>query len=119
MPVVRATADARVCVTFQHGNDPKHTARSVKAWLGQQPLKIMDWPAYSPDLNLIEHVWTEVKHKPNHYSTPPSGVIELYERVEDIMKHFDKGYILKLYKSMPIRMEAVIRQNDSGRNTNL
>ena len=69
----------------------------------------MDWPAYSPDLNAIEHVWVEIKHKLNQYATPPSGAIELYERVEEIMKHFDKEYILKLYKSMPNRMEAVIR----------
>ena len=69
----------------------------------------MNWPAYSPDLNPIEHVWAEVKRKLNQYATPPSGVIELYERVDEIMKDFDKEYIIKLYKSMPSRMEAVIK----------
>ena len=38
-------------VIFQQDNDPKHTCKKVKAWLEEQELRTMRWPAQSPDLN--------------------------------------------------------------------
>ncbi|KRF98923.1 uncharacterized protein Dwil_GK27746, partial [Drosophila willistoni] len=43
--------------TFQHDNAPIHTARSVKSWIQGQKVDLMEWPPYSPDLNIIENVW--------------------------------------------------------------
>jgi len=42
--------------TFQQDNAPIHTARVVKAWIRQQNVDLMEWPPYSPDLNIIENV---------------------------------------------------------------
>ena len=41
-------------VIFQQDNDPKHTSRRAKIWFEEQDIKLLNWPAQSPDPNLIE-----------------------------------------------------------------
>ena len=43
-------------VIFQHDNAPLHTSRLTKTFLQERNLKVLKWPARSPDLNPIENV---------------------------------------------------------------
>lgn len=42
---------------FMQDNARIHTACSTIEWLKNNQIQVMDWPAYSPDLNPIENVW--------------------------------------------------------------
>ena len=96
-------------VVFQQDNDPKHTSNLVKNWLRESGIEVLDWPAQSPDLNPIEHLWWEVKRKLNSCETQPASIHELWERIQEVWEGIPAEKCLDLITSMPRRVAAVLK----------
>ena len=96
-------------IIFQQDNNPKHTCRKVKEWLEEQDFKTMIWPAQSPDLNPIEHLWQHLKRRLAEHETPPKGILELWERIQVEWERIPTSFCQDLIESMPRRVAAVIR----------
>lgn len=94
---------------FQQDGDPKHTSAKSRDWFEDHRIRLLKWPAQSPDLNPIEHLWDHLKRKLNSYENHPTSIQELEARIEWEWNRVDPEVCRNLVDSMPRRIAAVIR----------
>lgn len=95
---------------FQQDGDPKHTSATLRDYFKDHKIKLLDWPAQSPDLNPIEHLWDHLKRQLNGYERHPTSMHELECRIEAEWKGIPKEVCEKLVNSMPHRISQVLQR---------
>lgn len=100
---------------LMHDNARPHTAAIVRDYLADIGVRAMDWPARSPDLNPIEHMWDELKKRIRARVPTVSSIQELKDALIEEWNNISQDFVVQLVASLTNRMNEVIRAR--GGNT--
>ncbi|GFX18388.1 transposable element Tcb1 transposase [Trichonephila clavipes] len=90
---------------FMDDNARPHRANIVDECLQPENITRMDWPTYSPDLNLIEHVCDMLGRRIAARQPPPTCLPELRRTLLDEWCNIPQDQIDNLILSMPRRCD--------------
>jgi transposase len=99
---------------YMQDNAPSHRSRLTTRNLQRRGIPTIKWPPYSPDLNLIEHVWNWMKNWiQNHYWEARYNISSvpldhLRQIIWDAWQAVPDDYIEALLNSWWARCQAVI-----------
>jgi len=92
-------------ILLQDGASVRQTDM-VTSWMNKDRIsRIKDFPGYSPDLNVIEHVWTSLKKQLE--MNPVDDIEDLWETIKVMWSHISINFIHTLVDNMPSRLEAI------------
>ncbi|GFU34575.1 transposable element Tc3 transposase [Trichonephila clavipes] len=99
---------------FMDDNSRPHRANIVDECLQSEDIICMDWPAYSPDLNPIEHVWDMLGRRIAARQPPSSCLPELRRALLDEWCNIPHYQNDNLILNMPRRRKDCI--SSSGKS---
>jgi hypothetical protein len=76
--------------------------------LQQNNVNVTSWPAQSPDLNPIDHLWDEIQRRLNEEQPSPTTAAELSVAFQRVWTIIPMAFINRLVNSMYRRCAAVI-----------
>jgi hypothetical protein len=94
-------------------NARPHRARIVNEYIQQETIERMDWPANSPDLNLIEHAWDILQRRISNRQNQPNSLQELANTLVDEWSRIPQVEFQTLIRSFQIVVERLfVREVD-------
>ena len=70
---------------FQQDNAPAHNAFGTKVWMAENAVDLLEnWPAQSPDLNIIKNIWCILKQRV--LKRHPKNIDDLWSPVKMYLK---------------------------------
>ena len=88
-----------------------HKARSIQKCFVEIGVEELDWPAQSPDLNPIAHLWDVLERRLRARPKCPTSVPDLTNALVAEWKQVPAAMFQHLVESIPRRLEAVIAPN--------
>jgi hypothetical protein len=97
--------------TFQQDNAAVHSAKVVKSYFTANNIPLLEWPARSPDINIIENLWADLARAVYAKGRQFNNTKELKECILLEWGKINQKRIKKLYKSLPKRIISIIQKS--------
>ncbi|KAL0186570.1 hypothetical protein M9458_018240 [Cirrhinus mrigala] len=68
---------------LQHDNARPHAAGICKQFLEAENIPVLAWPAYSPDMSPIEHVWDALDRHIRQRVPVPANIQQFHTAIEE------------------------------------
>ena len=98
-------------VTFRQDNTRPHGVRVVRYYLTQQNVDALPWPAVSPDISPIEHVWDKIERWLRHLQNQPVTLAEMGPALIRIWNNIPQAFFNTLIRSLRRRYQVCITAN--------
>jgi transposase len=90
-------------------NARPHRSRTVTAYLQNEAVTSVPWPAMSPDLNPIKHIWDMLGCRIQAREPPVQNIRQLEATLHREWQQLSQQDIRRLTGGMRCRVEAVIQ----------
>jgi transposase len=114
VPQIRGTMGDNFVLVMD--NASTHTSAEAQEWLCDNLHRYFgakQFPAYSPDLNLMDNTWSILKHRVRELA--PKTLVQLRQAITRAWTELEPAHLVAMFDSYPARCQAVIRAR--GGNT--
>lgn len=94
---------------FMQDNARAHTARITQRALSEANITVLPWPAMSPDLNPIEHLWDHLKRSLKSNFSHVNSRQDLINALKVCWEQIPTENVIHLIESVPDRLRECIR----------
>ena len=96
---------------LQDDNALPHRGRVVNEFIRQFSIRRLDWPANSPDLNPIEHIWDEFGRRVYRHN-PPQTLVRRRQRLIQEWNNIPQETIRRCVQSMRNPCQACLNAHE-------
>ncbi len=96
---------------LQHDNAWPHVSRICTQFLEAENILVLAWPAYSPNMSRIKHVWDALDQHIRQRVPAPDNIQELCTAIEEEWTNIPQATINNLINSMRRRCVALCEAN--------
>ena len=107
-PIVLPFVQQNQGTLFQQDNATPHTAVVTRNFLNNNNVNVLPWPARSPDLSPIEHLWDHLGRRVQQRQHPPQTRNALAQALQEEWRRIPYHVIRRLVHSARRRVAACI-----------